>query len=84
MVEVDFLGQSNPLEPVDLGPVVTDLVGHGDGAPPAQEAGVGHHGPSGDIHVVPEPVQRHRVPVTAGASDARDLGHLVAVLLEHA
>ena len=82
MVEVDLLRKSDPLEPVDLGPVVADLVGHGDCAPPAQEAGVGHHGPGGDIHVVPEPVQRHRAAVTAGARDTRDLGNLVAILLQ--
>ena len=81
MVEVDFLGQSDPLEPVEFCLVVTDLVGGGDGAPSAEEAGVGHHRPGGDVHVVPEPVQRHRAPVTAGASDTRDLGHLVAILL---
>lgn len=81
VVEVDFLRQSHTLEPVELGLVVADLVGHGDGAPPAEEAGVGHHGPGGDVYVVPEPVQRHRAAVTAGARDTRDLGHLVAILL---
>ena len=77
LVEVESLGQCDPLEPVELGPGVLDSVGGRHGAPPAQEGGVGHHGTPADVHVVPHAVEGHAAPSFRLFRYAGDLSQLV-------